>query len=417
MSNIFTALNWRDVAIGSCIALVLACASYAGSNIIPQKITSYAYFDKWYDGDLPRVYSTMAERFGNGHESTRKHPLFLLASQPAVSVAKKAFGIGPAVAIKLVMSLLAYVSVLVLYTCLRLMTLRRIDAVLLCLLFGSSAAAMFWFTVPETFPFGALSILLAVLTAVASQRWPLPSGCYVLVNIATFACTITNWMAGIIATLASCPIRRAARIIAVSLALATLLWVGQKRLYPDAAFFLGGTFDYWNTNLAHLHPLRVTASMFYHTMVMPGITYIDDICTGPGMRTQSSLPGSASVLGFIAVALWTIVLLVGLKALIFMKEHRTLRVTIGVFLLFEIALHVLYGSETFLYSSHVVAILIPMAGFGFLTGQRRAMTALVAALIVCASLNNGIQFETSAQFIEATTTNVIPRIRECAVWF
>jgi transposase len=116
MSNIFTALSWRDVAIGSCIALVLAGASYAGSNIVPQKITSYGYFDKWYDGDLPRVYSTMAERFGDGHESTRKHPLFLLASQPAVSVAKRAFGIGPAVAIKLVMALLAYVSVLVLYT-------------------------------------------------------------------------------------------------------------------------------------------------------------------------------------------------------------------------------------------------------------------------------------------------------------
>jgi len=58
-----------------------------------------------------------------------------------------------------------------LFILLRLIGCRQFDAALFSILAATSAAAIFWFVIPETYSFGSLSILLALgLTALAQHQ-------------------------------------------------------------------------------------------------------------------------------------------------------------------------------------------------------------------------------------------------------
>jgi len=72
----------------------------------------------------------------------------------------------PITAVRIVIAAVALVQLAV--HLLRLIGCRQFDAALFSILAATSAAAMFWFVIPETYSFGSLSILLALgLTALA----------------------------------------------------------------------------------------------------------------------------------------------------------------------------------------------------------------------------------------------------------
>jgi hypothetical protein len=125
----------------------------------------------------------------------------------------------------------------------------------------------------------------------------------------------------------------------------------------------------------------------------------------PILVTQTSTPGSGSIWGLVAVGLWTALLGLGLWGFFATKKYFKLRLVLGLFLLGQLFLHILYGSETFLYALHFIPLLITLATFSLLTPARLVALGLAGALIVCAGINNGLQFKQATDFLQNRALN------------
>jgi hypothetical protein len=297
-------------------------------------------------------------------------------------------------AIKTLTAAVASTWTVLFFILLRLITARRFDAALFCILAVASASAMFWLVVPEVFSFGSVSIIIALCVAALIDRRIFSAASYVIVSAITLSMTVTNWMVGILVTFAGQPWRRTLQITVNAFFMVSLLWGVQKYGIPSADYFM--TFGRGNKAFV-LHPasggpLKVINSFVSHTMVMPDIhvqTKSDPLWYG--MTIQHSLPGSATIWGGIAVVLWVALLGMGIYGLIVAKHRMALRIVLPSIILLQLLLHVLYGRETFLYSLHYAPLLIAVSAIGTLTKYRMITLTIAALLLVAAGVNNGLQ--------------------------
>ncbi len=396
---------WQDILIIVMLAIAAALAlNYATGLINP---IVYRENNIWFDSDPKRVFSNMSDIGGN-HYRTKVHPIFSLTTFPPVYLLKLT-GLETIAAIRALVSVVACLWISALYTLLRLIGIRRFDCALFSILGATSAAAIFWFTVPETYPFGSLSILLALCFAAiveqrqASQFW------YVIVSALTLSMTTTNWLLGIITTAVNHPWKKALQITVNAFSLIVILWSVQKAIFKSAEFFLGDRQEKQFLLLSTSGgPLQVLKSFVAHTMVMPAFSIVSNKIKNPNgliLISQTSAPGSGSIWGLVAVGLWTALLGLGLWGFFATKKHFKLRLILGTFLLAQLFLHILYGSETFLYSLHFIPLLITLAAFSLLTPARLVALGLAGALIVCAGINNGLQFKQATDFLQNRALN------------
>jgi hypothetical protein len=103
------------------------------------------------------------------------------------------------------------------------------------------------------------------------------------------------------------------------------------------------------------------------------------------LSIQGSGGGSATPFGLISLALWGPLLGVGLWSLL---KSKQMRFVLGFGLLGQLALHLLYGAEIFLYAAHYGPLLVAVAALGTLTRFRKLVLTGTAALIVCVAINN-----------------------------
>ncbi len=396
---------WQDILIVIGLAIIFALALTYATRLINPVV--YREQDIWFEADTARVFSNMSDRGGN-HYRTSVHPIFSLIAFPPVYLLKLA-GLETIAAVRVVTSAVACLWISALYILLRLIGLYRFDCALFSLLGATSAAAIFWFTVPETYSFGSLSILVALCLAAISEYRQVSQSWYVLVSALTLSFTTTNWLAGILTTLVNHPWKRALQITVNAFSLVVVLWTVQKVLFKSAGFFLGDREEKKYLLLSGSGgPLQVLKSFIAHTMVMPALNIVSDKYEPPHwpiLLTQASAPGSGSIWGLVAVGLWTALLGLGVWGFFSTKKHFKLRLVLGLFLLAQLALHTVYGDETFLYALHFIPLLIVLASFSLLTPARLVGLGLAGALIVCAGINNGLQFKQATDFIQNRASN------------
>lgn len=396
---------WQDILIMVALALAAAIAlTYATRLINP---ILYQIQNVWFEADIERVFENMTDRGGN-HYRTKVHPLFSLVAFPLVYLFKLA-GLKNIGAVNAVILGVACLWISSQYILFRLIGLRRFDSTLFSILGATSAAAIFWFTVPETYSFGALTILWALIfTAITEQR-QVSQFWYVVVSALTLSFTITNWLIGILTTAVNHPWKRAFQITVNAFSLVVILWSVQKVIFQTAEFFLGDREEKKYLLLSGSGgPLQVLKSFVSHTMVMPALNIVSDKykqAHWPILATQTSAPGSGSIWGVVAVVLWTALLGLGLWGFFTTKKHFKLRLVLGIVLLGQLALHTVYGDETFLYALHFLPLLLLLATFSLLTPARPVGLALAGALIVCAGINNGLQFKQATDFIQNRAPN------------
>jgi hypothetical protein len=250
---------------------------------------------------------------------------------------------------------------------------------------------------------GSLSILLALLLVALSEHRTPSSWLYLMVSALTLAVTITNWMAGIFATFMRYPWKGSLQISFAALGLVTALWGIEKLVFPSARFFVGH-FDseapFLLTQLS-AGSLNVINAFAFHSMIMPAINVGFLTCYPNAeervMLTQLSLPGSGTSLGLIAVVIWLALLALGMWALLSVSRHRSLRMALGLTLLGQLVLHLLYGEETFLYSLHFTPLLVLLAALSTLTPVRVVVLVLASVLVLCGGINNGLQLSKALQ--------------------
>jgi len=387
--------NWGELLLVVALAASAGIASYLGAQLIHPWLLTDRGADLWFAADIPRVFANMTDRFSN-HSRTKVHPLFSLIAFPPVFLMQKVLGQDALTAVRLAIAAVAALCIIALFILLRLIGCRRFDAALFSILGATSAAAMFWFIVPETYPFGALSILAGLCLVAIAQYRKLSAQWYAVVSAATLSITTTNWMVGILATLAKYRRKWAWKITLDALCLTVLLWSVQKSIFPSSVFFIVlGDSEEKNYMLRQASGgfWHVLQSFVAHTMVMPDMRVIPHWKKFELLRvlTQRAIPGSASVWGTIAVILWMALLALGIWGFFAAKQHRQLRIVLGFSILGQLALHTVYGEETFLYSLHFLPLLIVLAAFSTQTPARSIALVLAGMLVLTAGVNNGLQ--------------------------
>lgn len=392
----------RDGLLALTLAILLGVAAYALAQLVPP--FALKGFDVWFESDAGRVAANMMS-LDSDHHRTSVHPLFSLMAFPPVYLARKLLSIEASTAVTVVSSVVASVWIATLFILLRLMGCRRLDSVLFSVLGAISAAAVFWLPVPETFVWGSLTILFAFCLLAVMDSHPVGSAWHVIIGTLTMSATLTNWMVGILLTFVTQHWKRALQLAVNAFCVMVLLWGLQKAVFPTAQFLLSNPEVDETTWLLHPQsggPLNVVQSFFFHSMITPSIGLVEDaafvligtdrVRLGHRLGTQFSAPGSASVIGLVAAIIWFILLVAGFIALFSVKQHRPLRIVLGLTILGQLGLHLVYGEETFLYSLHFAPLLIVLTALCTLTPMRRVVLVLTGVLIVFGGVNNWLQF-------------------------
>jgi hypothetical protein len=399
---------WRDIAIGTALAVLAAWASYQGSQLITSALIDECSFDVWFNGDIVTVYGAMINRYAS-HRS-QFHPLFSLMATPFVYMLKLGLHIEPLTAVRILLSAVAGLWSGGMYGILRAIGCRRLDAGVLTLLALCSAASIIWFVVPETYSFGSVSILLALGLVAVSEHRNIAPGWYVLVNAMTLGTTVTNWMAGMISTAVTHHWKKAFQIIVNAFCLVIVLWCVEKVFFPATELFLA---PYMPEVVGHLNtagsggPLQVAKAFVFHSMVLPTIN--GDVVslgrqpprTAVLMSVQSSTPGSGSLWGTVPIVLLILFFGAGLWGLVSLKQYPRFRLALGLMLAGQLGLHVLYGEETFLYSLHWIPLLVTLGALGSLAIPRRIWCVLAVLLLLSTAINNGLKFRQASQVAQA----------------
>lgn len=401
--------HWGDILLIVVLALAAGFASYQGAQLInPRMLLDKQTTDVWFHSDATRVFDDMTI-YEIDHNRTNVHPLFLLIAFPPVYLLKT-LSLEPITAVRIVIAIVAALWISSLFVLLRLIGCRRFDAALFGILGATSAAAVFWFVLPETYPFGSLSILLALNLVALTQHRYVSQLWYVLISALTLSLTVTNWMVGIFATIVNHRRKQSLLITLKAFCLVLVLVVVQKVIFPTSnAGFLkviptiqneaADTVELGSGSETGV-PLQVVKSFVLDTIVMPDIKLVENLkfSNWSRMTVQTSPPGSGSLWGHVAVVLWAALLGLGLWGFVSNTKHLRLRFVVGLSLFGQLALHAVYGLETFLYSLHFLPLLVVLAAFSTLTRARLLALVLAGAVVLSAGVNNGLQFSKFTEF-------------------
>jgi hypothetical protein len=393
-----------DVILILVLASIASFLAYRGSEFFLGIFDNQKALDLWFDADVPFVFLNMAYR-DSDHIRANVHPLFSLVALSLVNSVRMVFGADAIGAVRIVIGAIAFLWFGTLYILLRSIGCRRLDAAIFSMLAMTSAAAMFWFVVPETRPFGSLTILLGLLFVAASEYVDFSYFWYVAVSFLTLSITITNWMVGLLATKIDNSWKRFWQITGNAFFLVVLLWCLQKLIVPSAQLVVNAREKNFIVNDDDGGPLTVLKVFVFHTLVMPAIEITKNLNRSdllPRLRIQHALAGSGSFWGTIAIALWIALLSLGLWGFFSRQEKRKFRIVLGLTLLGQLALHSFYsGDETFLYSLNFAPVLICLAALSTFTIARPIALAIAFLLIVAVGINNGLQFDRAVKFVQS----------------
>ncbi|MBW4474811.1 MAG: hypothetical protein KME45_31200 [Stenomitos rutilans HA7619-LM2] len=419
LSSVGTSLSkWiRQHHVDVLVAVIMAIAAAITSFLASQQITNslltdfYAQ-DTWFGGDLPTVFgniTSLKSDFGRNN----KHPLLPILVFPLVFGTSKLLHLESVTAVRLVLALTASFWIASLYSLFRLISCQRLDATLYSLLGGVSAASMFWFVVPDSFPFASLTILLALAFVALSQYRKFSPAWYVAISTLTVSITITNWMVGLLATIVNFRWKKALQITVLTLCVVNGLWIVQRVIFPSSGFpFQPKTFigeKKFISGPSAESVLSAISSFVYQTIVMPAVQLSDSLLRPgwPKPNVNTLAPGSGGFWGTLAVVTWTGLLVLGLWGYFSTKHHPKLRIVLGFSIVGQLLIHSVYGTgETFLYSLHFTPLLLAVAAFASLTRLRLVALSLTCLLVISAGINNRVQFN---QFTTALLDYGTPR--------
>lgn len=402
------ALDWKSITPDLVIGATLAVAGFALCLALYFQLGPAVYdwstWDFWFESDPRRVYDLGLDRKSIQHHSTSHHPLFSLFYFPPIFLMTEGLGLDGAAATGILLALVAALWLALAYMTLRLLGLKRIDSAVFTALMTTSAAAMFWFPVPETFSFGALT-LMAVIAAAAmiEKRGGAPAWFFIAIAAFSMTMTTTNWLAGLSLLFVFLPWIVATRRAAESMILVLAAWTVQHTIFPEADTFLnifrGSEVDYvFNEEALGILPKLI--AFFFHGIVMPDIS----VAYGYRLTVQPKLPGEGDVHSLFAAALWAALLAAGLWGAVTRTKKNGLArskaaIVLGLAIAGQFLITILFGIESFLYSAHFAPLLVLLAAFSALTPARLIATPLAAALALLLAINNYDRLQTANALI------------------
>jgi len=390
---------FRRAGLTLYVDLALASSFFFGAFVLSWQTFSYlepiAFKPEvWFQADIGRVERVLTDRYSGFHERSRIHPLFSLVDTPIVYGLMRVGGLDATTSIQLLIALVAGLWATLFYVCCRLLLPTTWDAILLTALGAASASFLFWATVPETFLFGSVTMLLCAMGAAIYDRRPFGSVGLGALAAISLTMTVTNFMAGVFLLLVCRPLRTAAQIAINAFFAIAILQIVQNLIFPEARGMLDlrseARFVFDRSSGGVPDKARAVLS---HSVVMPEIqTPIEFDTKNMMVSVQTSPLFSAGLWGKLGTALWGTLLIAGVVTLAsrWRQAGRAVQVC-ALVAVAQLALHLVYGDQTFLYSLHYMPFLLLVAGQSLYGKHATIGRVLLAALVVCCAVNNALQ--------------------------
>jgi len=405
---------WLGYILDVLLTLAFAAGAGAGARWLQSKmdvrLDNHRTGDEvYFNADVPRVFSHMTDRKSD-HFRIKVHPLFLIIAYPPTAALQHFAHLKPHVAVRTVIASAAALWTVMIFGILRLSGSRRPDAILFTLLALSSAAAIMWFAVPETYTFGGVTLMIPLMLLAIARRHKPAFWMFVAASAASFSVTVTNLMTGILASAFGLSKSRAFRATVYAYFTVVTIWGFQQAFFRDTPFF----FDWAVERHVMLRkewggPTHNLRSALFSGFVIPEVKAVglpaNPATKEPGrpdykiLTVQLSQVGSGSPWGIPVAAGWALLILTGMIGLIISKEHPAFRAAIGLALFGQLVLHTIYGEEAFLYSLHYLPLFVFVAAYAARTKLRPYVLGLTVILIAGAALNNLRQFNRMATIL------------------
>jgi hypothetical protein len=363
------------------LGLVVAAATWVGFAELQPEIHDFLTFNAWFQADVPAHFNQLTSFETREHTRTSRHPLFPMFSTVPVAAVRVLTGMAAKDLVALWLAACSAVWITLIWAALRTLGLTRGAATAFAALAATSAAAFFSLPVPGYYVLGSAALIGALLVVAASERGHrAPSWLLIAVSAATLAFSTTQWMAGLamLAFLAR-PVRALGLALA-SLVLVFALFGVQGLIVEHTRFFLPPDPDGYLFGLA---PLGVLGVFFASAIALPALP--DGALSVPALH-----PGEGSWLAALALVVWAALLIAALACVGSWRGRPAAR-WILVVLAGQLALHLAFGDETFLYAIHWVPLLVAFAALGALGEMRRWVVAGAAILAALLAVHNGAE--------------------------
>jgi hypothetical protein len=416
-------LNRWDFSLAVAVALVAMASSLGGIRAIGPDVLDRAADEAWFGSDARRVHAAMSDR--HAVHRPQVHPVFSLIAVGPVYILRHFSRLSPYRATATLVAGIAGLWAAALYALLRALGCRRTDAIAFTLLGITTAAGVFWLPLRETYALGSLGVLAALSLMADSPRWRSPTWLWIVASAATLAVTVTNWMFGLLGAALLLPIRRALRVTLGAFMLVVGLWSVQRALVPAARFFIAGAEERgYMYRPSWTRFAQVLTTLTIHSIVAPRVLRLAEGGHPRGIDNGLRLPqanqltvqtaaiGSGGMWGAGATVAWLAMLGLGVRAA--MRRSRSERIWLVLLLGLtgQLALHTIYGSETFLYSLHWTPLLVAVAAAATLTPARPVVMTLAVIVMVAGGANNAAQFRRVARLYGAERLQAQRAIRE-----
>jgi hypothetical protein len=401
------------------LAAVLWCLWL--NHQVPGDLLSRGAINLWFDSDVGRVVGNMTI-LEEGHGSTFKHPVFSILLLPPTRVLM-AMGLPRDLAIASLLALNAGLFLLLLDRLAARMGLRPLDRALLGGLTLASSAFVFWFAMPETFPFGATTLLAALYVLARALDRAAPEGGSVLAwglaLILAMSMTITNILmlvagAGVAlwqAALRGPVLRRGIIGAALGLAALAALALVQNQFFGNAGLFfnpfaLAGERQFIDLQdstpfLARLQTLWLQVMVAGTPQAAADIALNAANVPSGGLHLDGTWPQAWP--GVAALAGWVVLILAAGVAWLRRPVHDATPTIAAVFVLLNTLLHLAYGATVFLYLAHFLGPVVLLVAGGLLRGPQTpppGLRLLVAAVAILALYANVTTFQAALGMAE-----------------
>ena len=393
-----------DLLLVLALALVTGLTTFYRAQLVNPILYTMQAIDVFFDGDVAPAFDTFTKL--DADQSNKSVHALLPLFVNLLALPSRLLGLNDIVSARTIISGISAYTIGTFFVILRLLSYSRLDASLFSILAATTAAAQFWFAVPEHYGLGAATMLSALCLVAVAMHHQVSLVWYLVVNLLTVGVTSTNSMAGITATIATQSWHKAVRIFVMTLLLLAGLAIIQKIFFPTAPLrAILGTGS--QMDFVSFPPTDILAryqAFFLHSVVMPAIGTIKNWNSSSDwpylMTVRHSLVGSGSVYAIAATAAWVALLGLGTWAFFSIDRYPQLRLTLGLTLLGQFVLHTFHGQETFLYSLHYTLLLVMVASLVSLTRLRKVGIVLVVIAIVTVGINNSLQFHSAMELVQ-----------------
>ncbi len=356
-----------------------------------------AHRDRYFQADCPEMLEDMVDLQGRHGRGGLVHPVFCGLTLPPTNLLIRGAGFGRLQAAWVVQATAALLGVALLYVAARAAGVPRLGAALAVALAPASAAALFWWPLPETYALGSMAIAAGLATAAVATRRRIPTPVHLAAGVLGLGVTITNWMVSLATLAVFEPRRRAVALALATLAIVYAVWSVEAVSLPQPPATPMSPREvkrYSSRFIFHPDaggPIPILRAEWITPILAPPPIAIDPVDSDPPQAMVSFQKSSIFRGGPLAVAAtvaWLSALALGLYGLAAGPVDPRFRLVLGAVLAGQVVLHLLHGEETFLYSLHFLPVLLLTAAMGTTTRFGRASEALLALTIVLALANN-----------------------------